>query len=247
MPDDVSPYVRATYEILGLPMLATSAEVVGRFIEGEIDDHESIALARDLLQPGVAALLDERSSEFPRKVFLARRGSRAIMNMPEIERLLEGRGFTTVYPEKLSVLDQFRLLWHADEVVGVHGAALALLLPRVLQQPRRLLHFVELVGPGYIVSLYRSLAAGIGANWIGVRGRVTPAVVRDLVLLGERNWRYRLVQALRGWVPTRCLTGDSAWQRAHQIANFEADPRSLELALETVRDPDRSLPERVWG
>lgn len=247
VPGDVSPYVRAAYEIFGVPVLATDAEVVGRFIEGEIADHQAIALAPDLLPPAVAALLDQRSLEFPRKVFLARRGSREIPNMPEIQGILKGRGFTTVYPEKLSVLDQFRLLWHVDEVVGVHGAALALLLPRVLQQPRRPLCLVEVFGPGYIVSLYRCLAAGLGANWVGVRGRLMPEVVRDLDQLGQDNWRHRLANALRAWVPGRWLPPDKAWQRSHQMSNFEVDPQTMSLALEMVRDPDRALPERVWG
>lgn len=244
--EDVSPFVRETYELFGIAMIATNAEVTGRFVGGQIESHQAIALASDLMPARVSFLLDERISDFPRRIFLARRGSRAITNTPEIARFLEARGFSTVYPEELSVVDQFRLLWHADEVVGVHGAALALLLPRVLQRPRRPLHFIEVFGPGYIVSLYRCLAARIGANWVGVRGRVTPEVVRDLEILGESNWRYRLARALRGWVPTRWLPGDAAWQRTHQIANFEVDPRSLELALETVRDPDRALPERVW-
>jgi len=169
------------------------------------------------------------------------------VNMAEVEGTLEREGFTTIYPERLSVLDQLRLLWQAEEVVGVHGAALALLLPRAVQRPSRPLRLVEVFGPGYIVSLYRCLAAGLGASWVGVRGRTTPEVVRDLDRLGPDNWRHRLASALRGWVPGRWLPPDKAWQRSHQLSNFEVDPQTLALALEMVRDPGRSLPERVWG
>jgi predicted alpha/beta hydrolase len=39
---------------------------------------------------------------------------------------------------------------------------------------------VELFGPGYIVSCFRDLAAAVGSRWCGVRGQITPEVVRDL-------------------------------------------------------------------
>jgi hypothetical protein len=61
------------------------------------------------------------------KVFLARRDWRAIRNHSEVERLLKSHGYTTVYMEDFSILDQISIATHARDVVAIHGAAMAFL------------------------------------------------------------------------------------------------------------------------
>src|SRR5262249_16239042 len=61
------------------------------------------------------------------KIFLARRDWRAIRNHSEVERLLIAHGYTTVYMEDFSILDQISIAKHARQVVAIHGAAMAFL------------------------------------------------------------------------------------------------------------------------
>jgi capsular polysaccharide biosynthesis protein len=61
------------------------------------------------------------------KIFLARRDWRAIRNHSEVERLLIAHGYTTVYMEDFSILDQISIAKHARDVVAIHGAAMAFL------------------------------------------------------------------------------------------------------------------------
>lgn len=247
LPVDVVPYVLDLYRLFEIQVLQTDSTVVGRIVEVQLVGEQSIRLAADLLPTSLNTALSSEGIELPSRVFLARRGARSIENLGEVERMMERRGFITVYPEQLSVLDQLKLLWQAEEVVGVHGAALALLLVRAVQRPRHPLRVVEVFGPGYVTSLYRCLAAELGAAWAGVRGRVTPEAVQDLEIRGPASLRYRLGTRLRGLVPASLLPPDDAWQRAHQMSSFNVDARALSEAIESVRDPSYKLPERVWA
>lgn len=62
------------------------------------------------------------------KLFLARRGPRALVNQAEVEAFLARRGFETVYMEDYPVSEQLGLASQARHVVGVHGAAMASLV-----------------------------------------------------------------------------------------------------------------------
>lgn len=245
LPAYVAPFVRSLFALFEVPFINTDAVVAGQLLELPLLAHQEIQLAAESVPSRLNELLASRQSEFPTKVFLARRGSRALLNMADVESITVDQGYVTVYPERLSVLDQLRLLWQAEDVVAVHGAALGLLLARSVQRDRRPLRLVEVFGPGYVVSLYRCLAASLNAQWIGVRGCITPEAVRDLDQTGQANWRYKISEAVRGFVPGRWLPPDGAWQRSHQRSQFEVDQQSLSLAMEMVRDPERALPERV--
>lgn len=62
------------------------------------------------------------------KVFLARRGPRALLNQGEVERCLSGAGYETLYMEDFSVAQQLAIASQARHVVAVHGAAVATLV-----------------------------------------------------------------------------------------------------------------------
>jgi hypothetical protein len=230
-------YVKEVYRILGIPTLITEGIVFGQKFQTDLDDSARIGLANQLLPNSLAEQLEVNAQNLPRRIYLARQGARSISNTDEVEVFLQREGFTKIYPEELPVIEQFRYLWHADVVVGVHGAALAALLFRVLKRDRKPMHLLELFGPGYVVSLYRHVVAAIGGQWIGVRGRVTPHVVKDLdVLQGSGFWD-ELSSKLRGRLPGRFLKKEWAWQRTHQSTNFEIDPESLTTALDLLQAP----------
>lgn len=246
LPATTARYVLEVYRIFDVPVLQTDAVVHGQCLGLRLEPYEDVRFAAELLPRDLDTRLGSARGDFPSKVFITRLASRSITNMSSIERILAREGFVTILPERLSVLDQFRLFWQASEVIGVHGAALALMLPRAARRDQEPPRLVEVFGAGYVVTLYRCLAAGIGADWVGVRGRATSKAVRDLEELRERSWKHRFANALRGWVPGRWLPPDRAWQRSHQLSNFEIDPKTLELAIALSRDPGRPLPERVW-
>jgi hypothetical protein len=54
--------------------------------------------------------------------------------------------------------------------------------------------------------MYRRYAAVLNAHWCGVRGQITPEIVRDLDVKGNA--------------------------RAHQASSFRVDPETLKLALD---------------
>ena len=68
------------------------------------------------------------AADSPRRVFLARRPQRhrKLLNSPEVEALLQARGFATVYPEELDFDAQVRLVRGADWLIGPEGSAMFL-------------------------------------------------------------------------------------------------------------------------
>lgn len=146
----------------------------------------------------------------PRRVFVARRDTRRVANTDEISALLARRGFETLFAEDLSVLDQFRLFEQAEEIVAVHGAALAPLLYRSPEAaPGRVM---ELFPAGHVTNAWRVVADQVGCRWIGVRGRLRPEHLADGYDLSRPFTRY-------------------------SIQDFEVDPVSIDRAFDLLDDP----------
>jgi hypothetical protein len=148
------------------------------------------------------------AEETPKKIFISRRGTRVLINEEEVTRFLTDKGYTRLYVEDFELNHQWALLGNATHIVGIHGAGLAALgfsacRPRT-DLPRYRL--VELFGPGYVNNCFRFYSAILDGRWTGVRGKITPEVIRDLDL--------------------------NADIMSHQHSNFELDLESLELALQ---------------
>lgn len=84
-------------------------------------------------RPYIAALQKAADAAAPLppandRVYLARRDDmpRKLVNRRLVEALMRSRGFTVVYPEDLSFLDQVRLLRHARFVAGPEGSGIYL-------------------------------------------------------------------------------------------------------------------------
>ena len=106
----------------------------------------------------------------PEKIFLSRRGvgARQLLNEDELQSALEARGFVTVQPGKLPVLEQARVLNAARCVVAPHGAALSNM---VFAPPGALLF--ELFHPRHKNRCYVNLAAACGHRYASLDGRAT--------------------------------------------------------------------------
>lgn len=200
------PIATRFLEAAGVPFLTTDGPVRGTFVE--IDGHHDVSLIPFLeRQP-----LEGWSEPTPKRVYVSRRPHyRAVLNEDEVVDFLEAEGYQRVFMEDYPLEQQWALLVEAEEIVGIHGAGLAGLAfaaarPETWETRPRV---VELYSPGYSNSCFRDYAAGVGAPWVGVRGRITADIVRDL---DER--------------------GDI---RAHHGAHFDVDLGSLRMALEYAR------------
>lgn len=211
------------FEALDLPVIATEANVTGRVVtvgskdpvvrsNGRFQDREHLCGLIPELYKGIRRTLQLEGPAFD-KIFISRKTSRRVENEQEISDLLASRGFHKVYFEsdELSVLDQWRIIAKAREIVAIHGAGLTsmALNPHGLDRPEgdlSGLRVTELFGAGYFVPFNRELAASLNASWRGVRGRITPKIVRDMDFRGGG--------------------------RVHQASSFRVDPKALELALE---------------
>jgi hypothetical protein len=74
---------------------------------------------------------------------------------------------------------------------------------------------IEVFGAGYSVDMYRRYAAVMNGHWCGVRGQITPEIIRDLDMKSEA--------------------------RAHQASSFRIDPETLEMALEYSATPRHAV------
>lgn len=61
------------------------------------------------------------------RIFISRRGIRAPTNLSELHACLEGRGFRVVYLEDYPISEQIALIQGAQDIVAIHGAAIAYL------------------------------------------------------------------------------------------------------------------------
>jgi hypothetical protein len=111
--------------------------------------------------------LAPKKSSGPGKIFFSRRGvsGRQLVNEADLEKALAARGFVSIQPEKLSVMEQAQLLGAARCVVAAHGAALTNL---VFAPPGALL--LELFHPQHKNRCYVNVAAAGGHRYVSLDG-----------------------------------------------------------------------------
>lgn len=223
LPGGAASYIQEIYHQLGVPVIVTDSQVEARLVqvkESSITTRFSQnkivvgAFATHALTPEIltrAPFQASRSEELPTRIFIARRGSRSLINEDEITRVLDDRGFQKFYFEEIPCELQMRLCRNARTIVAIHGAAMAHMAFNangLSRSPGDLSGFriVELFGPGYSVDFYRRYAAILNAHWCGVRGQITPEVVHSLDQRG---------------LP-----------RSHESTPFRVDPESLNMALD---------------
>lgn len=87
-------------------------------------------LAFERIRNHLNALVQKTEKEaWPEKIFLRRNsGARKVTNATELERVLVGRGYVIVEPEKLTFSEQVQLFSNAKIIIGSSGAALANML-----------------------------------------------------------------------------------------------------------------------
>ncbi|QDV32801.1 glycosyltransferase family 61 protein [Tautonia plasticadhaerens] len=183
--ENASPIGRWIFDRLGVPHRASDRELTGRIVQ--CDSPYDYPLNNPTILGGLGL---DPGGPTPPRVFVARRGARALLNEDLVAEHLARRGFERIYCEDLPFDRQLALLGNAREVVGIHGAGLSWLgfNPRGTgpdAPPRSGIRLVELFGPGYLVDCYRIMMSCSRASYAAVRGQITPEVVRDLDQLGR--------------------------------------------------------------
>lgn len=215
LPANTPPHILGAAGVFGLDTLCTDAPVQGHAIDFTSDpwtgirsiraDWVKLPYAQDCLDR--ADIRDGHQGNLPDKAFISRRGTRDLENETRVETFLTQRGYTKIYPEDLSVTDQFKLFEQAKSIVAIHGAALAPLLYR--SDKSRLEKLIELFPCGHMTDVYRVMAHQVGCKWIGVRGKIKPEHIQPAYDLKEPFLKYSL-------------------------QSFEIDLQSLELALDMI-------------
>jgi hypothetical protein len=209
--EDTPEYYTGVLDLLGFHFIRSSDRFIGDILRVEANGVGVWERIAKQWLPGKVA--ESLSTEYPGlgpKIFISRRGSRFIENEGEIKLILEPSGFRTIYLEDYPPMQQLAAVYQAEQIVAIHGAALGPLLLRGAAGTPRPLKLVEIFGPGYVAQMGRFMASIVGFDWIGIRGKIKPEVVRDLDVNSK--------------------------PRSHQSSSFYLDPKSLQLALDAIEN-----------
>ena len=168
-----SSMAQRAYELLGIPFICTDQVVQGRMSALPCGSHSYYGG----LYPSIFRdrAFDGYQEKTPERIFIARKGSRRLLNEADVEAALQSYGFQKFYFEDIPIAQQWSLVRNAHVVVATHGAAMAGL---VFNQ--RSAKVVELFHPGYVVNQYRTITGVIGGQWCGVMGQLPSGIIQAL-------------------------------------------------------------------
>lgn len=184
LPARTPAHILRLAELLGLTVAPTDAPVQGRLLSARAQPKEVVSSGRrdwirlPFLDAPVAGLSRRGDLNMPRRVFLSRRGTRALENEAEVEAFLAQRGYAKIYAEDIGPDQQLALFHEAEHVVAIHGAALGPLMYR--SAASNLAGVIELMPAGHMSLYFRVVAHQVGCDWSAVRGRLKPEYVRHL-------------------------------------------------------------------
>lgn len=216
LPANIPSYIVSLFQLLGYKLLLTDSAIKGAHFDYKIDLWQQFrGELGQVLKDGVtdAAFIESISKsakQLPRKIFISRKDSRKLKNEQDVEALLSSKGYKKVYAEDYSVMEQVAMVSHADCIVAIHGAALGLVVFRVLFDlpPIKL---IELFSPSHMTNVYRILTQQIGGSWVGVRGKVWPELLQ-----------YAYTDSMPGKV------------RKYSLSDFDVCEKSLRCALDLL-------------
>ena len=173
-------YVKDMLNRMGLSVVVTDREVQGQVLRVEKNVKEQ-GVGRHYPIPSLFACnFEGYDPTTPKRVFLSRKASRTIANETDIEGYLAKEGFHKCYFEDLTVPAQWSTMRNAEEIVGIHGAALGQLLFHLGHRTGRGPKLVEVFSAGHTVICFRHYIASQLGTWCGVRSRITSEMIRDM-------------------------------------------------------------------
>jgi capsular polysaccharide biosynthesis protein len=91
-----------------------------------------------------------------RRLYMARSGSRCVVNEDQVVALLRRYGFEVIHPERMALVEQIRAFEAAEAVVAPHGAGIT----NIVFCKR--IALLELMPPRYVNPCYHQLARAAG-------------------------------------------------------------------------------------
>lgn len=183
-PQSIPAYITEVTRLLGFTCSLTDADVAGEFLAVDHDTFGQLRLILREIVLGsglVSRLLDQVAKldhSFPKKIFLSRQRDRTIENEIEIEAFLATRGFVKIYPEDFSPLEQIGFFQNAEQIIGIHGAALAPILYVDPAKPPEFL--IEIFPPCLAIDCFKSISQLSGIYWTAVRGKLKPQFIDNI-------------------------------------------------------------------
>jgi hypothetical protein len=220
LPANIPSYIVSLFQLLDYKLLLTDSAIKGVHFDYDIDLWQQFrGELSQVLKHGVTdttfiASISKLAKQQPRKIFISRKDSRKLKNELVIEDILSSNGYTKVYAEDYSVIEQISMVSHADSIVAIHGAALGLMAFRALFDLPSI-KLIELFPPSHMTNVYRILTQQLGGNWVGVRGKVWPELI-------EHAYADANVGAIR----------------EYSLSDFEVCEKSLLTALEWLDEND---------
>ena len=209
MPPGSPTYLLTMLDMVSVRAIATDKEVKGRILHVE----SQAASGADRQHYPIPDLFAEDFPGYvvdtPKRIFLSRKTSRTIANEAEVEAFLSSQGFVKVYFEDLPVATQWSMMRNAEEIVGIHGAALGQLLLHRGHATGHGPRVVEIFGAGHTTICFRHYVTVQNGRWCAVRSKITSSIVRDL---DERYKRF-----------------------SHAYDPIQVDPGTIEMALDYLR------------
>jgi hypothetical protein len=191
---------RAFLSEFGIDPIVTTARVSGprvKIMASRAKSHHQIETTFDCLMlpffPETFRDFKIEPAQNYEKVFISRRGARALLNEEEVAHFLATRGYRTVFFEDLQPREQLAIAAAAVDVVAIHGAAMALLatskkLRKVLEiQPPHVYHDTFRTAtpavPNYCIVTPSLDTRAHTVGWSMLKGLKNEAFALDLGLL----------------------------------------------------------------
>jgi hypothetical protein len=178
LPAKLAGWAKRSFELLGLDVICTNGRVHGEQLTIECEQITG-CFPRIYDQP-----FQGHTTDTPSRVFISRRQSRTLINEEQVWQYLRSLGFQRFYFEDIPVELQWSIMKNASDIIAIHGAAMGAMVfnrrglcPGHADGPPRLL---ELINPGWVSDGFRGYTAALGIRWAGVRGQITPEILRDL-------------------------------------------------------------------
>ena len=206
--EDTPTYAIRLYEVLGFRAIATSRPVSGHRIGMTPAKFVLRSIAARYLRPRAVSLgILDSTGAGGEALFLSRRGSRTLTNLNEVEAILNGAGYRTVYLEDHSAEQQINLVANAPSIFGLHGAALGYVMFRDAEVHGAV---VECFSSGYATNWARANCTAVGDTWIGCQGELESEMLEQL------------------------KAGESP--RAFQSSSYRLSPESVKAVLRMVQE-----------
>lgn len=183
---DSPKFAHELFRLFGFStMLESHRTTVGNIIVVK-DKYYHTPMYSDFLRKAVCNSNVTKGIATPRNIFINRRGRRALTNNEEVQKLLSSKGFKEVFFEDYSLQEQIAMARNANNVIALHGAALAFLSFRDVDEKGFL---IEIFPGGFATNWGRQICKYSNLEWVGVQGKISPKDTE--VVYGKRHCHTR--------------------------------------------------------